>query len=388
MNCVYKFIFGLLPLFSFISCCRTQSNELPLVVLEEGSDLVFELDDITVESMEYSQYFQRNDSNIFSFTNRYDNSIVFYDYKSRKYLSRIAYYKEGGDGIGEVFSYYYHNADSIYHYHYNLHIIFRTNSMGRVMEKHLLHIIPDPSPDSLFLAPTLFPRTNSPIRQLDNLLLVPGLLMAEVEGENGENRPVMTYLNLLTREITHSDSYPLMYHNDNWGGDLTWRMPYYTLSPDKELVLSFPADHNIRVHKLYEENYKEYYAGTGDTHAIPPLEYGVVNFKPIDPKALRRHYVENLSYGAILYDKYRKVYYRIAKLPDSSIDIHKRPLRKPIEVIVLNDKFEIIGKSPLKNDRYWINQSFVGEEGLHIQVQSDNEDELRFKTFILDENAL
>lgn len=388
MNTVYKCVLGILLAVLLNSCSRTQSREIPLITIEEGEDLIFILDDKTVENMEYSQCFQRNDSTIFAFTNRYDNSIVFYDYKSRKYLERISFYKEGGNGIGEVFSFYYHNKDSIYHYHYNLRTVFRTNSAGQVMEKHVVHVIPNPSPDSLFLAPTLFPRTNSPMRLIDNQLLIPGLLMAEVEGENGKNRPVMTFLNLKTGKIMHSDSYPAMYHNKNWGGDFTWRTPYYTLSSNNELVLSFSADHHIRVHGLYEDEYSEYYAGTGDTHEISPLESKVVNFKPIIPEELCRHYISNLSYGAILYDKYRRVYYRIAMLPDLSININKKPLRKPIEIIVLNENFEILGKSPLKSERYWINQCFVGEEGLHIQVQSDNEDELRFKTFRLNENAL
>ena len=368
---------------SLCSCSVKEERQIPIIRVAEAETLVFPLDDSTVENMEHLQYFQRNDSNILAFTNEYDNSIVFYDYNSSKYLNRISYDKEGRNGIGSVFAFCYVNEDSIYHFHYNLSTLFRTNSKGKVLEKHLIQVFPNPSPDSLFLAPTLFPRPQSPMRLVGNEMLIPGFLIAEVEGENDKNRPVMTYFNLITHGVRHSDCYPSMYHNSNWGGDMTWRAVKYTMSPNGEFVLSFPADHNIRVRKQGEVDYKEYYAGVGDGYEIEPIEDKVVNFKSISPEMIRNHYIRNLTYDGIYYDKYREVYYRIAKLPDSDIDIHKRPIRKPIEVVVLNKDFQIIGKAALPSYKYWISHAFVGEKGLHIQIQSENEDELVFKTFVV-----
>lgn len=365
------------------SCTKNEERNIPVIQLVETGNLVFSLDDSTVENMEHLQYIQRNDSNILAFTNDYDNSIVFYDYNSRKYLNRILYDKEGANGIGPIFAFCYVSEDSIYHYHYNLSTLFRTNSDGKVLEKHLVQVISNPSPDSLFLAPTLFPRPQSPMRLIGSEMLIPGFLIAEVEGENEKNRPVMTFFNLNTHEIRHSDCYPSMYHDSNWGGDMTWRSVKYTMSPDGEFVLSFSADHNIRVRKLDEENYSDYYAGIGDGYDIEPIENSVVNFKIIPTEVKLKHYVSNLTYDGIYYDKYRNVYYRIAKLPDSDIDIHKRPIRKPIEIVVLNKDFTILGKASLPSYKYWISHVFVGEEGLHIQIQSENEDELVFKTFVL-----
>lgn len=381
-----KSIFPLFPIALFIilsSCTKNEERKIPDIRLVEIENLVFPLDDSTVENMEHLQYFQRNDSNVLAFTNEYDNSIVFYDYNSRKYLSRVSYDKEGANGIGPVFAFCYVNEDSIYHYHYNLSTLFRTNAKGKVLEKHVIHVLPNPSPDSLFLAPTLFPRPQSPMRLIGDEMLIPGFLIAEVEGENDKNRPVMTFFNLISHEIRHSDCYPSMYHDSNWGGDMTWRAVKYTMSPDDELVLSFSADHNVRVRKLEEEDYNEYYAGVGDGYEIKPIENKVTNFKSIPPEVKRSHYIRNLTYDGIYYDKYRDVYYRIAKLPDSDIDIHKRPIRKPIEVVVLDKDYKILGKASLPSYKYWISHVFVGVEGLHIQIQSENEDELVFKTFVL-----
>lgn len=381
-----KFIIPILSTLVLFSCSQPQGNdshEVPRLQFSKTDSLVFSLDDSTVENMQHLQYFQRNDSNILAFTNDFDNSIVFYDYASRKYLNRISYDKEGANGIGSIFTFYYVNEDSIYHYHYNLRTLFRTDTKGRVLEKHLIQVLPNPSPDSLFLAPTLFPRPQSPMRLIGNEMLIPGFLIAEVEGENDKNRPVMTFFNLITHEVRHSDCYPSMYHNSNWGGDMNWRAVKYTMSPDNEFVLSFSADHNIRVRNQDEEGYKEYYAGIGGEYDIEPIEKRVINFRSIPLEVIRNHYIRNLTYDGIYYDKYREVYYRIAKLPDSNIDIHKRPIRKPVEIVVLDKDFQIIGKAVLPREKYFIGHVFVGEEGLHIQIQSKNEDELVFKTFIL-----
>ena len=92
MKSIHTFYISILiSLISLISasCNNKEFKETPPINISEVEDLVFPLDDSTVANMEYIQYFQRNDSNIFAFTNQYDNSILFYDYDSRKYLKRI-----------------------------------------------------------------------------------------------------------------------------------------------------------------------------------------------------------------------------------------------------------------------------------------------------------
>ena len=81
------------------SCSNKEEKKIPIIKCIENENLVFPLDDSTVENMEHLQFFQRNDSSILAFTNEYDNSIVFYDYDSREYLNRISYEKEGANGI-------------------------------------------------------------------------------------------------------------------------------------------------------------------------------------------------------------------------------------------------------------------------------------------------
>lgn len=374
--------------FIILYGCSPMGNERIVVnhiELLTTNDLILALDDSTVQNIEYLQFFQRNDSNIIAFTNEYDNSIVFYDYMTKKYMNRIHFDKEGGNGVGTVLAFYFLNNDSIFLYNMLMQTLFLTNSKGIVKDKIKIAISPNLTSDSLFIAPLLFPRTNSPLTKIGDELLIAGFFPNEYEGENSRNRPIMTYFNCKTQAIRFSDSYPVIYHSGNWGGGLTYRNPFFTISPQDEVVLSFAADPLIRVHSVKAEDYEEYYAGIGGEYKISPAEKDI-RMELFTYEKQRRHYIENLSYGAIHYDQYRNVYYRLAFLPDSEIDINDEALRKPTEIIVLNDRFELIGKSRIKDDLYWVNQCFVGPDGFHIQVKSDDDDMLYFKTFVYEIN--
>lgn len=382
---IFLIIIGVFVALHGCSPIGNKKNIVNNVELFAANDLIFALDDSTVQSLEYLQFFQRNDSNILAFTNEYDNSIVFYDYSTKKYVNRIHFDKEGNNGVGTVLAFCYLNNDSIFLYNMLMQTLFLTDNMGTVKEKYKLEISRNFASDSLFIAPLLFPRTNSPLTKVGDELLIAGFFPNEFEGENERNRPVMTYLNCKSHAIRYSDSYPAIYHKGNWGGGLSYRNPFFTISPQNEIVLSFAADSQIRVHAVKAADYMEFYAGIGGEHKISPAEEDI-RMDLFTYEKQRRHYIQNLSYGAIHYDQYRNVYYRLAFLPDSEIDIQDEALRKPMEIIVLNDRFEIIGKSRIEDDLYWVNQCFVGPDGFHVQVKSADDDILYFKTFVYEKS--
>lgn len=378
----------IIGLFIVLCGCSHKGNKKIVVdniEIPATNDLIFALDDSTVQNLEYLQLFQRNDSNILAFTNEYDNAIVFYDYSTKTYVNRIHYDKEGNNGVGTVLAFCYLNNDSIFLYNMLMQTLFLTNSKGVVKEKIKIAISPNLTPDSLFMAPLLFPRTNSPLMKVGDELLIAGFFPNEIDGENSKNRPVMTYFNCESQTIRYSDSYPAIYHNGNWGGGFSYRNPAFTISPQDEVVLSFAADPQIRVHSVKTEDFKEFYAGIGGEYEISPAEKDI-RMELFTYEKQRRHYIENLSYGAIHYDQYRNVYYRLAFLPNTEIDIRDEALRKPMEIIVLNDRFELIGKSRMNDELYWVNQCFVGPDGFHIQVKSADDDMLFFKTFVYEKN--
>lgn len=383
-----KIKFAVLLIVGLFSSCIRQKNTSAEILTDcfdlfETKDLTFILDSETTQNTDCLQFID----SLLIFGNSYDNSLVFYDFPSGNYKRKIKFAWEGGDGVGKSIFTYYRNEDSIFVWNYTMNTLFLLNSCAKMQWKASIPPAVVVSKDSLFLPPQIMPRTNNLMTQLGNRLLLSGMFFGEIKGENSSNRPVFVWYDLTTGKVTYSDSYPAIYHSGNWGGDFTYRFPYYTANASDEVVLSFAAEPDIRVSRFDSLlKSRSYYAGIGgEEEAIPPINN---DFDPnhFNSEENIRHYVENLSYSSIHYDKWRDVYYRIAMLPiTGDVDIHAPIIRKPLVVIVLDKDFQIICRKQLPQDDYLVNQCFVSEKGLHIQVQSSDDDIMRFKTFKLEE---
>lgn len=101
-------------------------------------------------------------------------------------------------------------------------------------------------------------------------------------------------------------------------------------------------------------------------------------------------YLNQYSYFAILYDKANRVYYRIVRLPYEDYDINGNlddfELRKPNAVIILDEKLNIIGEYQFPAGIYYPLASFVNSDGLHIRVESDDDDFMKFRVFKFTKN--
>lgn len=117
-----------------------------------------------------------------------------------------------------------------------------------------------------------------------------------------------------------------------------------------------------------------------------------INYYNPDPYIAKKQNVENASYGSVLYDKYRNVYYRfvypqceLSKQDDLS---EAFKTRKQFSIIILNSKFQIIGESLFPENIYMPRMFFIKEDGLYISNNNFNnpefnENALKFQRFEL-----
>ncbi|MDO4181708.1 MAG: DUF4221 family protein [Bacteroidales bacterium] len=98
------------------------------------------------------------------------------------------------------------------------------------------------------------------------------------------------------------------------------------------------------------------------------------------------------QYHHLLYDKYRKVFYRFACMP------YEYPeLRSPMDedtgrefsIIILNDKYEIIGETRFPGNTYAYRLWFIGRDGLYLSLNNQgnpdfDEDRLLFRRLKLE----
>lgn len=105
---------------------------------------------------------------------------------------------------------------------------------------------------------------------------------------------------------------------------------------------------------------------------------------------------EHASYGKILYDKYRNVYYRFVypycEIDDYSgdyLDLY-RSGKKTFSIIVLDKQLNVIGETSFPPYTYNSNLAFILEDGLyvslnHIKNPDYSDDILRFQKLELKE---
>lgn len=150
------------------------------------------------------------------------------------------------------------------------------------------------------------------------------------------------------------------------------------LSPDGNLIHSFPASHDLYVCELNSNVITKIYGGSNVATAIHSIDYDEPRKTPGELCLV--HYVQQDMYGAIIYDNYRKIYYRFLErgIPNATIQMTMKD--KLINVIIMNEKFEYLGETTLGTGKEWNwANSFVTEEGLNIEYLDKND---------LDENYL
>ena len=105
-------------------------------------------------------------------------------------------------------------------------------------------------------------------------------------------------------------------------------------------------------------------------------------------KELRiEYFISQNSYGNILYDKYRDVFYRIAKHPLTKWD--GKTFIKPFSIIVMNRNGKLISETPILKDYATLNLGniHVTEKGLLIQKMSKNENVIEFVNYVYEDES-
>jgi len=100
------------------------------------------------------------------------------------------------------------------------------------------------------------------------------------------------------------------------------------------------------------------------------------------------------KYHHLLYDKYRDVFYRFALQP-YQFPKGKLPTGhawgQEFSIVILNNKYEIIGETRFPGNTYHYRMCFVGKKGLYLSLNNEenpcfDEDKLIFRCFTLQEN--
>jgi hypothetical protein len=353
------------------------------------SEKKFLLDYNTAPKPPYIQLIEDSGKRILSFYNPYKNAIYFFDYETTDYYKNISYNKEGSNAILRIGAYFAVTPDSIYILDSPLMRIALSNGLGIIKQRHPL--IPTYDPQSRDFSWALYyPQYNiqtySPVIKYHDKLFLTGFAPFAVADSIIDKFHFVTCFDINDHKVNYFHTYPTELYGDN----VSWNSPIYTqvyteITSNGDFIISFPVSHNLYVAKWDEEKYKTIYGGSNNAKTITSIncEFGT----PTD-NMLIDNYFKNDLYLAILFDPWRKVYYRFYSKRKPEATTQTSTKEKEYGVIIMDENFQYLGETIIGDERTWnFANSFVTFEGLNIEYMDFSEDSeeefLRFKIFIL-----
>lgn len=371
----------------FISC-EQQGLCNKVSLLCSDNYIIFPIDD-NVRIPQQGVYLFKDDkqNEYMSFQNGRDE-ILIYDMSSRELIKRVVVELEGSNGVpGRFGGYYIQDFEHIYVPSLYTQLILAMDTTAKGKQK--IHF--QETDDGEMILP-LYLNPGLQMHFIDGKLYAPQLVNPMYKEEMMEKSRICLCLDTLNQSvqflpmkfpplITHQDvgttggfgaNYSSCFDGDNFLYAFSYSDQVYRVAPDHE--------------KVEEVILKSKY--------IDKVE--VVRVKSDDMLAAVRATGEYPSYGNLVYDSYRKVYYRFA-YPRVEIEPDYNPFdiissgRKAFSIMVLNKELEIIGETLFPEYTYNPNIFMVLEDGLylstnHIKNPNYSDDKLEFQRIDIVEN--
>ncbi len=377
MNKIIMSLICVTPFITCFSCTDTESTD-KVVTLLPSIKKIFILDDSSKALSIQNQVFENDadDKSYFTFLNVNLNSIDFFELETSRFSHRIKFEKEGPNGIGTLGGYLVHTVDSIFVVRENTYLIYLMKANKVINKYDLLN--------EERSANTSLPWVQSGrlITKIGDLLVLAGVpddtrtIAARKKAKN------MITLNIQTKKVNRYLDFPSLFLHDGKPWSNYYSNFYYCINFSKNSILySFAAYENIIESNLSFVPTKEHLAQSQFIDKIRVDNNPYSDDTPF-PKAFF-FYGQQPSYGAIIYDQYREVYYRFATYPQKKTIKNKEVFIGKNTIIILDKNLKKIGK--IEMDSVYKNNCFVTPQGLFIQHHTDIENQSVFERYDLDD---
>lgn len=333
-----KYLFwGMLMSYSFSSCFEISEyvnvnnvkvQRIDSLYLSYSHSVNISLDENTPVDWLNTSLIEKNDSIYVLVFNAYIGDLFYYDIHSGNFRGKIETKFGNLDGMSV-----YDNHE-IYLQDYERCSFYRLDNNGEVCDTLRVPFvegegISPPSRISIF----------NGVKYTRNKFFYETFSVGE--SDRG-NRYCGAVLDIENKNCTYIMPYPKIYQKANWGGGM-FRSGYTCFNSLKNLILfSFPASHELFVYNIENNAITSFYAGSNCIDIISSYSNNVD--ERFDDNRSIKHYISNPNYGAIIYDKYRQLYYRIAEIPRRN-EVGGYRLLKQLSIIILDLSFRIVGET-------------------------------------------
>ncbi|MEQ1554644.1 MAG: DUF4221 family protein [Ferruginibacter sp.] len=369
----------LLALNIFAQSCKNQEQKLPILKLpNEGvlkiiDSLQLDLDSLTIPNSENIYlidtfvYICNVDANLITKININTNQITNTIFNCQRFGKR------------QEFSAIWIQKEKIFAVQNKFKKGFVFKSNGILIDSFLLAKTEDNNLRKIITDNPLV-STIQPLLIKDSIVHSLGFALMEGNYHMNDARFVLCASNI--KEKIFYVNYPKSYDGKNWGGTYL-RMVYGTTVGDSLMAISFPATSQLAVFNVLTNSTRYINCFPNIDSVVAPV--GTMN--DLDKKQIdiARHFFKQYSFHAIIFDKYRNVYYRILYKPiptknENSIG----NLAK--QILVYDTTFKYLGFTQIDGSLYSNSIYLVHPKGLLIQKLKDtkNEEHINFDLFALD----
>lgn len=377
-NDVMKQIFIFFLLFLLISCGKKQvirvKNEGSVakdstLLVRQDSVIKINIGGHLRPSPSSSQIVQ-DTGNVENYVFLDENSLHWFDLKSGKHLRSKKIEKCGNLNN---YSGFLCLGDTTFVYNYKQKMVYMLDSLFEIQKTW--NVVDGYMKKNSTFDPEAL--TDSPMMYVNGKLLLSGAKIGQ-QKDDGKEHPISCCIDMGSDKVEYGGNYPKQYLEGDFGG-VYFNMIYHTMAQNCWWY-SFPASHEVYASSLDLSESRKFYMGSRYAAEIVSSDYNSLEL--FKNKELRiRYYISQHSYSNLLYDKYRKLFYRIALHPLSGWQ--SGAFLKPFSIIVMDMNGNLLSETPIQKDYANLNlhNMHITKDGLLIQRKTLNEDVIEFVVY-------
>lgn len=354
-------------LFAFCSCSDSQPKDKVALNITQDS-LCFIIPDDVKSPMLFVERLEHNGKDYLSFKNEVDPEILFYEMSSGNLIKRTVYAVEGDQAITGGFM-GYHAADFNHIYIPSMYVttIFVTDTTGAVKEKIDFSQTDTGQPLIPFI-----PGLYGTIDMVDGQFYILQTVNPMLRERALEDSPVSVVIDTM-QNTAHAlpMKFPRLITYEDFGTSAGNGVDYYRCFSGNHFVYSFYYSDLMYKADIKHQNV---IPCSVKSRYIDKVE--IVRNSSSNQDAILKARAEQANYGSVLYDKYRKVYYRVA-YPANTIegsDNYLKMIRsgkKNFSILVLDEDLNVVGETLFPDYTFNPHLWFVREDGLFISTNNE-----------------
>lgn len=350
-----------------VACETKKANQYFL----EVSDVVikFPVDEDTKLPQLSIFPFEEDGIQYMSFQNDKKPEIQIYNIHTRKLVKKVLYDMQGEQGIvGGFMGYYIKDFTHIYLPSYYTPTLYMADTLGRINQKILF----DKTADGRKLVPITLASSKQMVISGD-VLIIPQTVNPMLRNKIMDESPISVLIDTSKHIVKDLPMkyLPLVSEKEFGTAAFMAGVAYSKCFNGSDFIYAFAYSNDI--HKVSLDDHTKIIAVEAKSQYANEVK--VPRAMADDFQTMIKEQCEYAAYGNIIYDKYRKVYYRIF-YPNSELGVERdylellRSGRKQFSIIVLNENLEVMGETLLPEYTFNPNLYLVLEDGLYLSTNN------------------